>query len=151
MLPKTTVYVKRYDGQTLWMYFFIKDDDLLEKHNTSLHKVSVDIKKEFDGRPVYDQNYFKTKTKYDNEVTDFCNKKIPKLDSNHTCLAVLTLDSALKKMIVIIRRVFLKQCRYIEEKVVRHIHDTFSDFWFQWGWWRINLSGLSFFCKSVAT
>ena len=29
MLPKTSARVKRYDGET--MYFFIKDDDLLEK------------------------------------------------------------------------------------------------------------------------
>ena len=78
---------------------------------------------------MYDQNYLKTKIKYhDTEVTDFFNKKIPKLDSNHTCLAITTLDSALKKMIVIICKVFLKQCRYIEENVVRHIHDTLSDF-----------------------
>ena len=31
------------------------------------------------------------------EVTDFYDKKIPKLDSNHTCVAVIGLDSALKK------------------------------------------------------
>ena len=37
-----------------------------------------------------------------NEVTDFYDKKIPKLDSNYTCLAVITLDSALKKMTIII-------------------------------------------------
>ena len=30
-------------------------------------------------------------------LADFCGKKIPKLDYNHTCLAVITLDSALKK------------------------------------------------------
>ena len=30
MLPKTSAYVKRYDGQTKLMYFLIKDDDLLE-------------------------------------------------------------------------------------------------------------------------
>ena len=30
------------------------------------------------------------------EVTDFYNKKIPKLDSNHICLAVISLDSSLK-------------------------------------------------------
>ena len=30
MLPKTSAYVKRYDGQTKWMYFLIEDDDLLE-------------------------------------------------------------------------------------------------------------------------
>ena len=33
MLPKTSGYVKRYDGQTKWMYFLIEDDDLLEKCN----------------------------------------------------------------------------------------------------------------------
>ena len=34
---------------------------------------------------------------HSNEVTDFYNKEIPKVDSNHTCLAVISLDSALKK------------------------------------------------------
>ena len=45
MLPKTSTYVKHYDGQTKLMYFFIKDDDLLEKYNTIWDKVSADIKK----------------------------------------------------------------------------------------------------------
>ena len=31
------------------------------------------------------------------EVTDFYNGEIPKLDSKYTCLTVITLDSALKK------------------------------------------------------
>ena len=39
MLPKTSAYVKGYDGQTKWLYFFIEDDDLLEKHNTFGNKV----------------------------------------------------------------------------------------------------------------
>ena len=30
------------------------------------------------------------------EVTDFYNKEIPKMDSNYTCLAAISLDSALK-------------------------------------------------------
>ena len=34
MIPKTSAYVKSYDGQTKWMYFLIEDDDLLEKYNT---------------------------------------------------------------------------------------------------------------------
>ena len=46
MLPKTSAYVKSYDGQTKWMYFLIEDDDLLEKYNTIWDKVSADIKKE---------------------------------------------------------------------------------------------------------
>ena len=30
MLLKTSAYVKSYDGQTKWIYFFIEDDDLLK-------------------------------------------------------------------------------------------------------------------------
>ena len=45
MLPKTSAYVKTYDGQIKLMYFLIKDDDLLEKYNTIWHKVSADTKK----------------------------------------------------------------------------------------------------------
>ena len=36
MLPKTSAYMKSYDGQTKWMYFLIEGDDLLEKYNTIL-------------------------------------------------------------------------------------------------------------------
>ena len=31
MLPKTSVYVKRYDVETKWMQFMIKVDSLLKK------------------------------------------------------------------------------------------------------------------------
>ena len=34
MLPKTSAYVKSYDGQTKLMYFLMEDDGLLEKYNT---------------------------------------------------------------------------------------------------------------------
>ena len=98
MLPKTSAYVKSYDGQTKWMYFLIEDDDLLEKYNTIWDKVSADIKKEFDSRPVYNKEFLKTKIKsHGDEVTDFYDKKIPKVDSSHTCLAVISVDSAFKK------------------------------------------------------
>ena len=40
----------------------------------------------------------KTKIKSNSdEVTDFYDKKILKVGSNHTCLAVISLDSVLKK------------------------------------------------------
>ena len=39
MLPKTSVYVKNYDGQTKWIYFLIEDHDFLEKCNTIPNKV----------------------------------------------------------------------------------------------------------------
>ena len=43
--------------------FLIENDDLLEKYNTVLDKVSADVKKEFDSRPVYKNEFLKTKIK----------------------------------------------------------------------------------------
>ena len=99
------------------MYFLIEDYDLLDKYNTIWDKFSADIKKEFDSEPVRYEEFLKIEIKFHgHEVTDFCDKKIPKLDSNHTCLAVISLDSALKKDDNYYLLVFLKECKYIEKK-----------------------------------
>ena len=83
----------------------IEDDDLLEIYNTIWDKFSADIRRNFDSNPVYNKNYLKTKI-YGEEVTDFYDKKIPKLDSINTCLAVISLDSASRKMTIIISKCF---------------------------------------------
>ena len=80
------------------MYFLVEGDDLLEKYNVICSKVSANVKKEFDNETVYKNIFFlKTKIKsYSDEVTDFYDKEIPKVDSNLTCL-VVKLDSTLNK------------------------------------------------------
>ena len=45
MLPKTSAYIKSYDGKTKLMYLLIEDGHLLKKYNTMWDKVSADIKK----------------------------------------------------------------------------------------------------------
>ena len=50
------------------------------------------------------------------------------MDSNHTCLATTSLDSALKKDDNYFLHEFLKECKFIEKKVFRYIHDNLSDF-----------------------
>ena len=98
------------------MYFSIEDDNLLKKYNTIWDKVSTDNKKEFDSSPVYKKKILKTKIKsYGNEITDFYDKGIPKVDSNHTCLAVISLDSALKKDENYYPQMFLKECQCINK------------------------------------
>ena len=98
MLSKTRVYVKIHNGQTKWMYFLTKDDDLLEKYNTIWDKISADIKKEF----VYNKAFLKTKIKsYSDEATG-------KVGCNHTWLAVITIDSAFEKEENYFSQVFLK-------------------------------------------
>ena len=84
MFPKTSAYVKCYDGQIKWMYFLIK--------------LALIYKKEFDSQLVYNEKFLKTKVKsHGDEITDFYDKKIPKIDSNHICLTVITLDLLSKK------------------------------------------------------
>ena len=107
MLQRNTAYIKSYDSQTKWTYFMIEHDNLLEKYNTNQDKASADIKKEFDSEPVYNKKILKTKIKsYGDELTDFHDKEKPKEGSNNTCLAVTTIDSALKKEETIIRKIF---------------------------------------------
>ena len=98
MLPETSAYVKSYDEQNKLMYFVIENDDLLEKYNGIRDKVRVDIKKEFDSKPVYNKTFLKTKIKSnDDEVTHFHDKEISQVDSTQTSVAAVSLDSALKK------------------------------------------------------
>ena len=63
MLPKTSAYVKSYDEQTKGVYFLIEDHDLLEKYSTIWDKVSADIKKAFDSKPVYNKKKFENQNK----------------------------------------------------------------------------------------
>ena len=66
----------------------------------------------------------KTKIKsHGDEVTDFYDKKIAMVDSNHTYLPAISLFSALK-----IRKYLLSASRYIEKKIIRHMNDYLSDF-----------------------
>ena len=65
----------------------------------------------------------KTKVKsYGDEATDFHDKEMPKAGSNHTCLAVIMIDSVLKKRIKLLSAsVFNRmQIQYIEKEVIRH-------------------------------
>ena len=43
----------------------------------------------------------------------------PKVDSNHTCLAIIRLDTAFNKD---------GNCKYIEKRVIKHINDNLSNF-----------------------
>ena len=56
---KKSTYAKSNQGPTKLIYFLIEDNDLLEKCNTILDKLS-DVEKEFDREPVYNKKAFKS-------------------------------------------------------------------------------------------
>ena len=97
--------------------------------NNESKKFSAHIIKKIDDELFYNQKFLKTKIKsHGDEVTDFQEKEIPKVDSNQTCLAVISLDYAFKKDEKQYPRRLVKECKYIEKKVIRHINDISSDF-----------------------
>ena len=81
---------------------------------------SADIKKQFDSKPVFDKKYSKTEVKsHDDEVTYFYDKKfLSNKFLNDTYLAVISLDSALKKNDYYYPQVFLKEREYTEKKSI---------------------------------
>ena len=98
MLPKTSSYVKGYDGETKWIYFLIEDDELIKKYNEIWIKISISIKKESASEPIYNKKLLKTKIKsYGDEAVDFSDKKMLKVGSNYICLAVILIDFVLIK------------------------------------------------------
>ena len=102
---------------------------MMIENNTIWDKVSVDIKKELDSVPVYNNFFLKSKIiSHDDGITDFYDKEIPKANSVHTCLTVISLDSALRKDEIYFLQVFLKQGKFIENKVIRHINDNLNYF-----------------------
>ena len=85
--------------------FLIENDDLLEKYDIIWDKFSTNIKREFDSEPVYNKIFLKTKIiSHGDEVTTL------KEDENYYL------------------QVFLKECKYIEKKVIRHIDNNLSKF-----------------------
>ena len=81
----------------------------------------------FGSQLVYNKKFFKAKIKsHGDKLQVFTVRKF--LDSNHTCLAVISLDSALKKYEHYYLLVLLKERKYVEKKVVRNINDNLSDF-----------------------
>ena len=95
------------------MYFLIKDQKLLEKYNKIWKKFSNIIKKEFDGKPVYNEKYLKTKIKsYIGKInTDFYNNEIPKEGSQCIGLSVILIGLVYRKDKGYYPQVFLEECR----------------------------------------
>ena len=90
----------------------------MKKFNTIWDKVSADIKRKFHREPVYNRTFLKS---YGDEVTDFPDNEIPNSGSEYACLAVISLDSALKKDENYYPQLFLKEYKYFEKEVIRHV------------------------------
>ena len=75
MLPKVSAYVKSYDGETKWMYFWLK---IITNYKNIILlgiKSALILKKEFEIELVYHKNFLKTKIKYHGDKVSDCYDK----------------------------------------------------------------------------
>ena len=105
-----SAYRRDFD-ETKYMYFLIKDDELLEKYEI-WEKVKNSMKNEFDNKSAYNEKYVKAKIKsYDGKInTNFHDDKIPKEGSQFICLSVILIDSVFR-MGKKYPQVFLEECK----------------------------------------
>ena len=83
-------------------------------------KSVIVLRKNLIAIPSTIKKVLKTKIKsYGGKATDFHDKKIPKKDSNYTCLAVILIDFVLKKDEKYYHQVFLKEFKYTEKEKER--------------------------------
>ena len=93
--------------------FSIKDDDLLRKYNTIWDKGSTYIKTEFDSKSFYKKTVGNQIKSFGDEATDFHDKEIHKVASDYMSLAVIRINSALKKDESYYQQALLKECKYV--------------------------------------
>ena len=109
------------------MHFLVEYDDLLKNDNNIQDKISAHIKLEFDCKRAYNKNFFENqkKIKLDgHEAIDFHNKEVPKVDSNHPCLTVITIDSVCVEDGNIYPQAFLKECKCNKKKLLLKLQMT---------------------------
>ena len=96
------------------MPFFARDDNVLDKYNDIWDVIKKKLKIKFHSMPVYDEKYLKTKVReYDGVIkTNFLGNDVPKENMHYTCIACITIDSAMRMEKKNHPPVYLEQCKY---------------------------------------
>ena len=109
-LPKMSSYRKHFD-ETKYIFFLIKDNELLKKYDEIWEKVKNSLKK-FDSEWVY--NLKAKKKSYNGKInTNFPNSKIPKKGSQFICLSVILINSVFKTGKNYCPQALLEECKYV--------------------------------------
>ena len=83
----------------------------------NLIKNKLSIK--FNSEPIYESKYLKTKVReFDGDIkTNFLNNGLPKENTYYTCIACITVDSALRMNKKNYPPVYLEECKYKIKKI----------------------------------
>ena len=98
ILPQMSGYIKYFKNGGKNMSFLIKDDKVLEKYKKNWDVIKNKLNIKFHSLPVYDKTYLKANVReFDGLIkTNFLGNDTPKENKHYTCIACITIDSAMR-------------------------------------------------------
>ena len=101
------------------MSFLIKDNEVGGKYEQIWNVIKNNLKIKFHNEPIYESKYLKTKVREYNGMikTNFLNNSMPKENMHYTCIACITIDSAMKMGKKYFLQVYLEECKYKIKKI----------------------------------
>ena len=97
ILPQMNGYIKYFENGGKNMSFLIKNSEVWEKYEDISDVIKNKLIIKFHSQPIYENKYLKTKIReFDGSIkTNFLGNNVPKENTYYTCIACITLDSAL--------------------------------------------------------
>ena len=109
-LPQMSGYIKYFENVGKTISFLIKDDEVWDKYDKIWDVIKNKLGINFYSESVYEYRYLKTKVReFDGVIkTNFLGNNVPKENMHYTCIACITIDSALRIDKKIIRKFIWK-------------------------------------------
>ena len=114
ILPQMNGYIKYFNNGGKNMSFLSKDSEVWEKYEDIWDVIKNKLNIKFHSQSIYENEYLKAQIREfnGNIKTNFLGNNVPKENTYYTCIACITLDSALKMNKKNYSQVYLEQCKY---------------------------------------
>ena len=114
ILPQMSGYTKYFEDGGKNISLLIKDDEVWEKYDKIWDVIKNKLGIKFHSEPVYEYKYLKAKVReFDGVIkTNFLGNNMPKENMHYTCIACITIDSAMRMEKKNHPPVYLEQCKY---------------------------------------
>ena len=118
ILPQMSGYIKYLENGGKNMSILIKDDKVWEKYQKNWDMIKNKLSIKFNSEPIYEQKYLKAKVReFDGMIkTNVLGTDMAKENMHYTCIANITIDSAMRIDKKNHLQVYLEECKYKKRK-----------------------------------
>ena len=119
ILPQMNRYIKYFENGGKNMSFMIKDDKVWDKYDKIWNVIKDKLGIKFQSELVYEYKYLRVKVREFNGVikTNFLSNGVLKENMHYTCIACITIDSAMRMDKKYFPQVYLEEWKYKIKKI----------------------------------